>query len=158
MRFRLVERARMILTIYQLKHMGKTAQVCGCHVDTVRLWVTRFEEQSIAGLQDAPRPGRPPTYSEEEKGALIALARTNPQALELDFGQWTLDQLVEYLREHHQSTISRAQLARVLDGEGLRWYQEKVYFSERPDPQFAEKRGPSSRFTSSPQPIPLLSV
>ncbi len=41
--------------------------VCGCHVDTVRLWVTRFEEQSIAGLQDAPRPGRPPTYSEEEK-------------------------------------------------------------------------------------------
>ena len=49
--------------------------------------------------------------------------------------------MVAYLRENDQLGISRAQLARVLKAEGLRWYQEQVYFTERPDPQFVEKRG-----------------
>jgi hypothetical protein len=43
----------------------------------------------------------------------------------------------------------------VLEAEGLRWYQEQVYFRERPDPQFAEKRGRSSRSTASPHPTPM---
>ena len=58
-------------------------------------------------------------------------------------GLRTKDRLVAYLRENNQIGISRAQLARVLKAEGLRWYQEKSYFTERPDPQFVEKRGPS---------------
>jgi len=36
------------------------------------------------------------------------------------------------------------------DAEGLRWYQEKTYFTERPDPQFVAKGGysPSLHSTS----------
>lgn len=96
----------------------------------------------MQGLDDKPRPGRRLTYSEEQRGQMIAVARTQPQKLGLPFGHWTLDRLVAYLRPHYQIGISRAQLARVLEEEGLRWYQEKTYFTERPDPQFAEKRGP----------------
>lgn len=36
--------------------------------------------------------------------------------------------------------ISRAQLARVLKEEALRWYQEETYFTECPDPNCG-KRG-----------------
>ena len=72
---------------------------------------------------------------------MIALARTNPDKLDLPYGNWTLDRLVEQLKARNQIAVSRAQLARILKAEGLRWYQEKSYFTERPDPQFVEKRG-----------------
>ena len=32
-------------------------------VDTVLRWRNRYKEQGIDGLQDLPRPGRPPTFS-----------------------------------------------------------------------------------------------
>jgi Winged helix-turn helix len=38
---------------------GQVAQECGCHRHTVALWRGRFREDGLAGLQDAPRPGRP---------------------------------------------------------------------------------------------------
>lgn len=34
-----------------------------CHRQTVRLWRTRYREHGLAGLQDAPRPGRPRRFS-----------------------------------------------------------------------------------------------
>jgi transposase-like protein len=35
----------------------------GCARDTVRLWRRRYAEQGLPGLQDAPRSGRPPSFS-----------------------------------------------------------------------------------------------
>jgi hypothetical protein len=35
----------------------------GCDNDTVSLWRRRFAQHGLAGLQDAPRPGRPPVFS-----------------------------------------------------------------------------------------------
>jgi len=34
-----------------------------CHRQTVSLWRTRYLEHGLAGLQDAPRPGRPRRFS-----------------------------------------------------------------------------------------------
>src|SRR5437667_12635748 len=34
-----------------------------CHRQTVRLWRTRYLAHGLAGLQDAPRPGRPRRFS-----------------------------------------------------------------------------------------------
>jgi transposase-like protein len=34
----------------------------GCSKDTVGLWRRRFAEQGLAGLQDAPRSGRPRSF------------------------------------------------------------------------------------------------
>jgi hypothetical protein len=48
---------------------------------------------------------------------------------------------VDYVNRVLSILISRSQLADVLTQEGLKWYQEKTYFTESPDPQFVEKRG-----------------
>jgi transposase len=139
--FRLVERAQAIEAAYQGESGHAIAKRLGREPDTVYHWFDAFEADGIAGLYDQPRPGRPATYSEEERGQLVVTAKTHPQQLNLPFGSWTLDRLVEYSHEHLQIPISRAQLARLLEAEGLKWYQEKTYFTARPDPQFAEKRG-----------------
>ncbi|MCA9262639.1 MAG: helix-turn-helix domain-containing protein [Planctomycetales bacterium] len=35
----------------------------GCSNDTVGLWRRRFAADGLSGLQDAPRSGRPPSFS-----------------------------------------------------------------------------------------------
>lgn len=138
---RLVERAKMVLWAQEGQRPVDIAAKLDRTAATVYSRLKRFDSEGLAGLEDKPKTGRKPTYTETERGQVIALARTDPQKLGLPFGHWTLDRLVAYLREKDQVGISRAQLARVLKAEGLRWYQEQVYFTERPDPQFVEKRG-----------------
>jgi transposase len=139
---RLVERAKMVLWSREGVSGRQIAERLGREPDTVYRQLDRFDEEGLSGLKDRPRPGRPHEYDERERGQIIATARTSPQALDLEFGYWSLDRLVEYVNVELGIAIGRSQLHRVLQAEGLRWYQEKTYFTERPDPQFAEKRGP----------------
>lgn len=138
---RIVERAKMVLWVHDGQRPVDVATKLDRTPTTIYSRLKRFDAEGMASLEDKPKSGRKPTYTEVERGQVIALARTDPQKLGLPFGHWTLDRMVAYLRENCQVNISRAQLARVLKAEGLRWYQEQVYFTERPDPQFVEKRG-----------------
>lgn len=139
---RLVERAKMVLWSREGISGNAIAKRLGREPDTVYARLDRFDEEGLSGLKDRPRPGRPAEYTEEERGQIIAIARTHPQTLACEFGYWSLDRLLEYVNVELSIPIGRSQLHRVLQAEGLRWYQEQTYFTERPDPQFAEKRGP----------------
>ena len=137
-----VERARILLLAAEGMAPTEIANQVGRSVATIYQRLHRYNQVGLVALDDQARQGRPRLYSEHERGQMIAVARTHPDKLGLPFGHWSLNRLVTYLGEKCHLTISRAQLARILEAEGLRWYQEKVYFTERPDPQFAEKRGP----------------
>jgi hypothetical protein len=61
----LVFRCRLILRLAD-KDRPSNLQVAnefGCARNTVALWHTRFLQNGLAGLQDAPRPGRPRSFS-----------------------------------------------------------------------------------------------
>jgi transposase len=141
---RLRERARIIQAAASGSPISAIARSLGTGQKTVRLWISRFNAHGIAGLKDAPRSGRPPTYTPEQVGELVALALTKPSALGLPFGCWTLDRLAAYIREHRGIRMKRGRIDQVLLREGLRWRAEETWFGERVDPQFAEKRGKSS--------------
>lgn len=139
---RQVERATIVLRRWQGEKSVHIARDLGLESDTITRWVKRFNAAGLSGLSDQEGRGRHNTYDEKQRGQLMATARTLPSQLGCVYGYWTLDRLVEYAHHHLKIGISRAQLARVLEAEGLKWYQEQTYFSERPDPQFVEKRGP----------------
>ena len=86
---RQVERARII----QLAGEGRFVPAIAAHLhigqDVVRLWLTRFNAAGLAGLEDRPRAGRPPTYTAEQVGVVIATALTHHQDLGQAFGSWT---------------------------------------------------------------------
>ena len=113
----------------------------------VRKWITRFNAEGLDGLQDQPRSGRPPTYTAEQIGEVIAVALLKPDSLGLPFGCWTLDRLQAYLNAERGLAIKRSRINEILVAEGLRWRTDETWFGERVDPQFAEKRGPSSPST-----------
>lgn len=159
---RLVERARMIWLASQGRRVSAIATELHVNAETVRLWLKRFNAAGVEGLKDAPRSGRPATYTPEQVGEVIAAALTNPQRLSLPFGCWTLDRLEAYLNEEKGIPIKRSRIDELLIAEGLRWRSQETWFGERAtmdaapdqqpaplkkeravDPDFAQKRGPS---------------
>ncbi len=138
---RAVERAQIILMFQEGQRVEDIAQAIGRTGATVYYQVHQFNDRGLAFVDDLPREGRPLVYNEQQRGEMIKTAKTHPQQLGLAFGHWTLDLLVEYVNQELEIGISRTQLGDVLTQEGLKWYQEKTYFSESPDPQFVEKRG-----------------
>jgi transposase len=61
----LVFRCRLILRLAR-PDQPSTVQVAnefGCSRNTAILWRTRYLEQGLAGLRDAPRSGRPRSFS-----------------------------------------------------------------------------------------------
>jgi transposase len=146
---RQVERAQIIWLAQQGLNAPTIAARLRLHPQTVRDWLKRFNQHGLAGLDDLPRPGKPPTYTAEERAEVIALTLTNPQELDLPFACWTLDRLVAYLQEHKNLAIKRSRVSELLIAEGLRWRQQETWFGERVDPDFAEKKGALKRSTPS---------
>jgi len=144
---RLVERARIVWLSSQGQRVPAIATALRLTPATIRQWLKRFNAAGLEGLQDQPRAGRPPTYTAEEVGEVIALSLTDPRSLGLPFASWTLDRLAAYLTEAKGIGIKRTRIDELLLAEGLRWRSQETWFGERVDPAFAEKRGPSSRST-----------
>ena len=154
-----VQRARIVWLSregWRVARIAEEVQLCG---RTVRRWIERFNREGLEGFEDEPRPGRPPTYTQEQVGEVIQAALTDPQTLShslqlappLPFGAWTLDRLAAYLQEYRGIPISRDRIAVLLRREGLKWRMQERWFSEqaklagkegKADPIFAEKRGP----------------
>jgi transposase len=142
---RAVERARIVWLAHQGESVAAIAEALAISPATVRMWLHRFNRQGVAGLADRPRAGRPPAYTPEQVGEVIAASLTDPRELGLPFAAWTLDRLSTYLNEERGIPIKRSRIGEVLQAEGLRWRTQETWFGERPDPAFAAKRGRSSR-------------
>ena len=65
-------RARIILRAAEGAAHVAVADELGVSVPTVLLWRRRFREQGLAGLADAPHPGRPRTYGREVRERVLA--------------------------------------------------------------------------------------
>jgi transposase len=144
---RLVERAQIILATLHGERPSAIARRLHLTRPTVYTWIHRFNACGVAGLQDRPRCGCPPTYAADQKAELIATALTDPQTLGLPFGCWTLDRLQTYLNEQRGIAIKRSRIDEILLAEGLRWREQETWFGEKVDPDFAKKRRSSKPST-----------
>ena len=144
---RLRDRAAIIAWSAEGWWVSDIARIVRVTPQVVRKWIRRFNAAGLDGLQDQPRSGRPPTYTAEQIGEVIAVALLKPDSLGLPFGCWTLDRLQAYLTEERSLPIKRSRINELLVAEGLRWRTDETWFGDRVDPKFAEKRGPSSRST-----------
>ena len=146
---RLARRAHLIALAAQGLTAPQIAQQLQISEKAVRQWLKRFETAGLDGLEDAPRSGRPPTYRPDETNRVIAKARSLPPKPEQGETpptcHWTLDRLQAELAKEGIS-IKRSQIRRILKAEQIKWQQPRTWL-ESNDPQFAEKRGPSSTFT-----------
>ena len=76
---RLVERAAVVWRCLQGRPTGAIAAELKLDRRTVHQWLRRFDPGGLAALEDAPRSGRPATYSPEERAEVVAAALHRPQ-------------------------------------------------------------------------------
>jgi transposase len=117
-------------------------------------WVRRFNEQGLKGLADQPRPGRKARHGPSVRSGLVSLALQKPKSLGYPFELWTLERLQQAFEEREHIHLSDSTIWDWLAAEGLEWKRQQSWFheAEKHDPEFVEKRGPSSLPTCLPQP------
>ena len=129
----------------------------GCHPQTVRERVARFNAEGLAGLGDRPGAGRKPRITEAERSTGIALIVTPPPGrLTRDSGGALAARVEE--REAHWPRdartaaarargirIGRSQVRRILLAERVRWRQSRSWATST-DPDFSPKGRRSSRW------------
>jgi transposase len=147
-----LKRAQIIWLASQGHAAPAIAQQLEVGADMVRLRLKRFNEPGLHGLEEAPRSGRPTTYTPEEVSTVIQTALSKPQELGEDYAMWTLDRLVEHLQRVKGLRMKRSRISEIFIAEGLSWRHEETWFGERVDPDFAKKRGPSKPSTPRLQP------
>lgn len=117
---RQVERAQTVWQPYPGSSVTAIADHLCLNPQTVHDWLKRFNAQGLPDLEDCPSSGKPPTYTPQEAGEIIAAALSNPQELDLPFAYWTLNQLVAYLNENKSLTIKRSRISELLIQKDLR--------------------------------------
>ena len=153
-----IERARIIALSWDGLGVAAIAARVGCHDNTVRRWLHRFNAAGIDGLGNRPGCGRKRRITEAERSVIIALARSVPPgrlardaAGELSAGdergpaQWTLDTLAQAARAAGIA-VGRSQVRRILLAEKVRWRRTRSWAAST-DPEFVPKGPKSSRST-----------
>ena len=113
----------------------------GCSRSSVYGWAAAYRAGGLTGLRGRPRPGRPTRRGGGGVAALERLLGEDPQARGRHATGWTAPLLRAELAAAGHAVSGRT-IRRTLHALGWRWKRPR-YVLGRPDPAYAEKRGPS---------------
>jgi transposase len=99
-RWRQATRAVMVLLSAHGLPPATIAELLDCHPATVRRWISRFNDEGLAGLADRPRSGRPALGGRRLAGRISVLLKRP--------GPWTLRRIRDTVECWPQLTIVTA--------------------------------------------------
>ena len=134
-----IRRARMVVRSRDGLRTGAIAAELGCHPQTVRERLARFNAEGLDGLGDRPGAGRKRRLTQAERGRVLALARTTPPGKlvpqreglpvaedEAGDAHWTLDALVAAAGARGV-IVGRSRVRRIFRAEGKRWRRTRSW-------------------------------
>jgi transposase len=127
---RLVDRARIILWSQEGLTVEKIAERLGTRPARVSKWRQRFMRERLNALSDAPRPGKPPKYTEKTEKRVLALL---DQAPPKGYSQWNGSLLAQALGD-----VSTDHVWRILRRHGIQ-LQRRRSWCITTDPEFGPK-------------------
>lgn len=136
---RVSERAHFVLLSAQGYSPPEIGDLMGYDADTVRTWGHAYQDHGCAGLEDAPRCGRP---CQEKHLTAVVQAQASQPPPNAGYLQtcWTVALLVLHLAERFRIAVSPASVRRALHAAGFGWKRPKLAPARRPDPQAEEKQ------------------
>jgi transposase len=122
---RVSQRAHMVLLSARGYTVEQIAEIFGVGEDVVRKWLHRYERRGPLGLDDRPRPGRPP--KERLARHLVDAQASNPPCNNgLVQGCWTVGLLAAFLATRFRLVLSPASVRRYLHQAGWRWARPRL--------------------------------
>ena len=147
---RVAERAHFVRLSAQGYSPPEISRLMGYHPATVRRWLKGYHDRRVAGLDDAPRSGRPPKLRH-----LPAVVQAQAGQPPPNYGYlrtcWTVALLLYHLRERFRIRVSAATLRQALKRAGFRWTRPKLVLPRRRDAQVEAKRARLAQALADPQ-------
>ncbi len=142
-----VKRAQVVLASAQGFTAPNIALIAGMSEDYVRDLIKAFNENGMTMLKPHWGPGRPPTFTAEQRRALVSLATSRPRDLGLPYGTWSLSRLrEEAIRRGIAESVSK-EWVRVICHEADVSHQSIRTWKTSKDPAFPEKKARIDRLT-----------
>ena len=101
------------------------AQIFEVGEDTVREWLHRYQQRGVDGLDDCPRPGRPPR-DRLARQIVDAQVSNPPSHSGLVQGCWTAPLLRSFLASRFRLPLSVSSVRRYLRAAGWRWVRPRL--------------------------------
>jgi len=109
-----VRRLLALASIYEGASRAEAAQIGGVTRQIVRDWVVRFNALGPEGLIDRKPPGLPSRLNDTHRTALMAVIEQGPIPAVHGVVRWRLVDLVQWVWDEFQITISKQTLSREL--------------------------------------------
>ena len=122
---RVSQRAHRVLLRARGYPVEQLAAIFGVGEDVVRTWLHRYERAGPLGLDDRPRPGRPPR-DRLARHIVDAQASNPPCHTGLVQGCWTAGLLAAFLATRFRLVLSAASVRRSLHQAGWRWARPRL--------------------------------
>lgn len=106
--------------IYDGASRTEAARIGGVGLQIVRDWVARFNAEGAAGLVDRKAPGKPPRLTSQQRVALAQAVEAGPKPEVHGVVRWRLVDLLRWLRDEFDVSLSRQTLGRELRRMGFR--------------------------------------
>lgn len=120
----------------------EAARLLGDAPRTVELWVHRFEDRGLSGLQEALRPGRPPRLSPADLRALDRALRRTPEDYGLGAHLWDGKAVAAFLERERDLALGVRQCQRLFHRLGFRY--------RKPRPMIAGDEGAKADVKKTP--------
>lgn len=147
---RVSERIHFVLLSHQGYSPPEIGKLLGYDAVTVRTWLKAYDEHGLAGLEDAPRSGRP--VEEPDLTAIVqAQASQSPRTFGYLQTCWTVALLVWHLAHRFGVQAGSSMLRRALTAADFVWTRPKLALARRRDPQAAEKQARLAEVLADPQ-------
>jgi transposase len=134
------KRYRAVLLRGEGMTVGVVAAALRCSEASVYGWTARWRRAGMAGLREGDHGGGKPKLGAGGQAVLAALLAEDPQARGHHATGWTVPLLRGELARAGY-TVGERTIRRALRRLGYRWKRPQ-YVLGRPDPDYAEKRGP----------------
>lgn len=124
------DRARIILLSLEGKTLDSIIDEVGLTRNSVNQWRNRFRDSGLAGLKDAPRSGKPPKFTAEQKALVIKIACEKPEA---GYTSWSHERIGKKVG------ISRSWVQQILKQADLKPHKTEYWCGKSTDPEFESK-------------------
>ena len=122
---RVAMRAQMVLLSARGYTVSQIAEIFELGEDVVRDWLHRFQERGPDGLEDRPRPGRPPK-DRLARHIVDAQMHNGPRNSGLVQACWTVGLLASFLAARFGLMLSASSVRRSLHASGWRWARPRL--------------------------------
>ena len=127
---RYVDRANVILLSSEGKTIDFIIGETKLSRRSVNKWRQRFKTSGIDGLKDAPRSGKRPFITQEQKLLVIQKACSKPEG---GYTNWSQSRIAKEIG------ISQSKVFQILKGADLKPHKIEYWCGKSPDPEFESK-------------------